>query len=60
MFGTECSWSAGPVALSRPNSRIGIRSGRRGTTIALMAGLIGVALGGLALARSRRTGRRTT
>jgi len=55
----------GGLALARPAGRFGTASGRLGAIVALVAGLIAlvngglnlaIASGGLALARSRRTG----
>jgi Family of unknown function (DUF6223) len=41
--------------LARSSGGIGTGSGRLGAIVALVVGLIGTVLGGLALARSRRT-----
>jgi hypothetical protein len=46
----------GGLALARSAGRIGTGSGRGGAIVALVVGLIGMVLGGLALTRSRRTG----
>jgi hypothetical protein len=44
------------IAQSRSAGRIGTGNGLAGGVVAMMVGLIGMALGGLALSRSRRTG----
>ena len=43
------------ASYSQSPQQIGITSGRAGAIVALLLGLIGMNLGGLALARSRRS-----
>jgi hypothetical protein len=46
---------AAPAAAHVSVAAVGIGNGRAGAIVALVLGLIGMVLGGLALARSRRT-----
>lgn len=48
----------GGLVVATSDSGIGTGNGRGGAFVALLLGLIGVVVGGLAQARSRRTGRR--